>query len=92
MVYLSQQQMINLHSCKAGILLNLAKVAYGGLMAAKLSKFKMIIWKNCLSCKSSASHDYPVMLFRICCKSPISKIVAFAMLQNKLCQYGRTDT
>jgi hypothetical protein len=50
----------HLHSCKAGVLLNLAKVANGGLTAAKLSKFEMIIWKKCLSCNQVPPPNIPV--------------------------------
>jgi hypothetical protein len=49
---------------------------------------------NRLTCVGlpTTAHDYPAMLSRICGKSHILKIVALTMLQNKLCQYGRTDT
>jgi hypothetical protein len=49
----------HLHACKSGIMLNLAEVAYGGLMAAESKVFKQIIQLKVTTCKSSILSELP---------------------------------
>jgi hypothetical protein len=49
----------HLHSCEAGIMMNLAEVAYHGLTAKELTEIEKIIQVKVMSGRSSANDDYP---------------------------------
>ncbi len=49
----------HLHSCEAGIMMNLAEVACHGLTAKELTEIEKIIWVKVMSGRSSANDDYP---------------------------------
>jgi hypothetical protein len=49
----------HLQSCKSGIMLNLAEVAYGGLSDSERSELEDIVRKDVLACMSSILADYP---------------------------------
>jgi hypothetical protein len=43
----------HLHACESGIMLNLAEVAYGGLMPAESKVLEPFIWSKVTTCQSS---------------------------------------
>jgi hypothetical protein len=49
----------HLHACESGIILNLAEVAYGGLMAAELKVFEQIIWSKVTAYQSIILSELP---------------------------------
>jgi hypothetical protein len=49
----------HLHSCKSGIMLNLAEVAYGGLTDSEQSEFEEIVQTMVRGCTSSVLAEYP---------------------------------
>jgi hypothetical protein len=49
----------HLHSCKSGIMLNLAEVAYGGLTNSEQSEFEEIVQTMVRGCTSSVLAEYP---------------------------------
>jgi hypothetical protein len=49
----------HLHACESGIMLNLAEVAYGGLMPAESKVFEHIIWSKVTACRSSILSELP---------------------------------
>jgi hypothetical protein len=49
----------HLHSCEAGIMMNLAEVAYHGLTAKELTEIEKIILVKVMSGRLSANDDYP---------------------------------
>jgi hypothetical protein len=68
----------HLHSCEAGVMLNLADVADSGLTNAEISDFEWIICCKIRSCKSSASSDYPCGMV----KSGVGKLTLCSHKEN----------
>jgi hypothetical protein len=49
----------HLHACESGMMLNLAEVAYGGLMPAESKVFEQIIQSKVTACQSSVLLELP---------------------------------
>lgn len=49
----------HMHSCESGVLLNMAKVTYHGLLATERNEFERIIRSKVVACRSSVLYDYP---------------------------------